>query len=70
MEIFDDELYVELSPNNEESSRKKRWTFIKKQDRHHARLPVLAIDFLMILFLFDDITDYTEKVNKFENIMS
>jgi len=36
MEVFDDEFYVELSPNNEKSSRKKCQIFIKKQDRCHA----------------------------------
>jgi len=45
MEVFDDEFNVETSPDNKESSRKKCGTFIKKQDRCHARLPVLAIDF-------------------------
>jgi len=61
MEVFDDEFNVEPSMGNKESSRKKHWTFIKKQDRRHARLPVLAIDFLTILCSIDDITGYTEK---------
>jgi len=30
MEVFDDEFYVEPSPDSKESSRKKCWTFIKK----------------------------------------
>jgi len=50
MEVIDDEFYVEHSPDNEESSRKKHQTSIKhtskKQDRCHAWLPVLAISFL------------------------
>jgi len=61
MEVFDNEFYLERSPDNKESSRKKRQTFIKKQERHHAQLPLLAIDFLMILCSIDDITDYTGK---------
>ena len=60
MEFFD-EFYLEPSPDNEESSRKKHQTFIKKQDRRHARLPLLAIDSLTILCSIDDITGYTEK---------
>jgi len=61
MEFFDDEFYLESLPDNEESSRKKHQTFIKKQDRRHAWLPLLAIDSLMISCLIDDITGYTEK---------
>jgi len=61
MEFFDDEFYLEPSLDNEESSRKKRQTFIKKQDRRHARLPLLAINSLTILCSIDDITGYTEK---------
>jgi len=36
MELFDDEFYIEPSLDNEESFRKKRRTFIKKQDRRHG----------------------------------
>jgi len=70
MEFFDNEFYLEPSPDNEESSRKKRQTFIKKQDRCHAQLTLLAIDSLMILCSIDDIAGYTEKTNKFGNITS
>jgi len=70
IEVFDDEFYLEPSLDNKESSRKKRQTFIKKQDRHHAQLPLLAIDSLTILCSIDDINGYTEKTNKFRNIMS
>jgi len=33
----------------------------QKQDRRHARLPLLAIDSLTILCSIDDITGYTKK---------
>jgi len=69
MEVFDNEFYIEPSPDNKESSRIKRQTFIKKQDRCHAQLPLLAINSLMILCSIDDIIGYTEK-NKFRNITS
>jgi len=61
MEVFNDEFYLEPSPDNEESSRKKRQMFIKKQDRRHAQLPLLAINSLTIFCSIDDITSYTEK---------
>jgi len=70
MEFFDNEFYLGPSPDNEEFSRKKHQTFIKKQDRRHAQLPLLAIDSLTILCSIDDITGYTEKTNKFGNITS
>ena len=70
MEFFDNEFYLEPSLDNEEFSRKKRQTFIKKQDRRHAQLSSLAIDSLTILCSIDDITGYAEKMNKFGNITS
>jgi len=70
IEVFDDEFYVEPSLDNEESSRKKLQTFIKKTGQLPCLVAVLAINFLMILCSIDDITGYTEKMNKFGNIMS
>ena len=65
--------YVEPLPDSKEpSKKKKRWTFIKKQDKSAILCCQYNNEFLMILCSIDDITSYsyTEKADKFGNIMS
>jgi len=45
MEVFDDEFYIQPSLDSKESSRKKKHqTFIRKPEKCHAWLQVLAIN--------------------------